>query len=202
MKIIAIEGLDKSGKHTESVLLVKQLREWGYTAVQSEFHRYDTPTGKLIMQWLTKEWDVDQPTIELIMAADKQAQQRWFDELEAQGVDYLVLDRYTASQQIYSHANGISPMFTSMLQRYMRKPDIEILLDVPAEVSMKRKGKHNNGTNDRYESDLQLLKRVREGFKQRKNIVVVDAQQEPLEVHKNIMNALIKEGVKPNGIVR
>lgn len=202
MKIIAIEGLDKSGKHTESELLVQELRDWGYTAIKSEFHRYDTPTGSLIMKWLTKEWDVDQPTIELIMAADKQAQQKWFDELEEQGVDYLVLDRYTASQQVYSYANGISPMFTSMLQRYMRKPDIEILLDVSAEVSMKRKGKHNGGANDRYESDLQLLKRVRESFRQRKRIVIVDAERTPGEVHADIVQILTEQGVKPNGISR
>jgi dTMP kinase len=162
MKIIAIEGLDKSGKHTQSNMLVEYLRSKGYKVEKSEFHRYDTPTGQLIRKWLYKEWDVDQTTIELIMTADKQAQQKWFNELEEQGVDFLVLDRYTKSQFVYSLSNDIEPKWTLELQKYMRKPDMEIFIDIPAEESMKRKGKH--GENDRYESDLALLNEVRALF--------------------------------------
>lgn len=189
MKIIAIEGLDKSGKFTQTELLLTYLKACGKKVVKSEFHRYDTPTGKLIMDWLTGKWDVDQHTIELIMTADKQAQQKWFNELEAEGVDFLVLDRYTGSQQVYSEANGIQPMWTEMLQHYMRKPDVEIFIDIAAEESMSRKGKHNNGENDRYESDLELLKRVRELFLHRDNIKI-DGTQRPHEVHMDILNVL------------
>lgn len=159
MKIIAIEGLDKSGKHTQSNMLVDYLRSRGYKVEKSEFHRYDTPTGQLIQKWLYKEWDVDQTTIELIMAADKQAQQKWFKELEDQGVDFLILDRYTVSQFVYSLANDIEREWTIALQKYMRKPDLNIFIDIEAEESMRRKGKH--GENDRYESDLKLLNGVR-----------------------------------------
>jgi dTMP kinase len=189
MKIIAIEGLDKSGKYSQTELLLKYLQEQGHKVVKSEFHRYDTPTGELIMKWLTGQWDVDQHTIELIMTADKQAQQKWFDELEEQGVDFLVLDRYTGSQQVYSLANGISPMWTAMLQKHMRQPDMEIFIDIPADVSMGRKGKHNNGENDRYESDLELLKRVRGLFTQRNNIKI-DGEQSVEKVHQDIIDAL------------
>lgn len=165
MKIIAIEGLDKSGKYTASTLLAERLLLDGYRVVQSEFHRYDTPTGELIAKWLCGEWDVDQLTIELVMAADKQAQQQWFQELEESGnVDVLILDRYTASQMVYSQANGVDLEWASRLQDHMRQPDHEILIDIPAEVSMARKGKHNNGENDRYESDLELLKDVRKRY--------------------------------------
>jgi dTMP kinase len=138
------------------------------------------------MKWLKKEWDVDQLTVELVMTADKQAQQKWFDELEAEGVDFLILDRYTGSQQVYSAANGVSPIWTAMLQKYMRKPDLEIFIDIPAEESMARKGKHNNGENDRYESDLQMLKRVRDTFMKRNNIRI-RGMQTVEEVHADIL---------------
>jgi dTMP kinase len=186
MKIIALEGLDKSGKFSQSNLLFEYLKGKGYNVVKSEFHRYDTPTGELIMKWLKKEWDVDQLTVELVMTADKQAQQKWFDELEAEGVDFLILDRYTGSQQVYSAANGVSPIWTAMLQKYMRKPDLEIFIDIPAEESMARKGKHNNGENDRYESDLQMLKRVRDTFMKRNNIRI-RGMQTVEEVHADIL---------------
>ena len=189
MRIIAIEGLDKSGKATQSKLLTDYLKSLGLKVVQSEFHRYDTPTGELIRQWLCKEWDVDQHTIELIMTADKQAQQKWFYELKNQGVDFLILDRYMASQQVYSEANGISPEWTAELQSYMWIPDIEIFIDIPAEESMSRKGKHNNGENDRYESDLSMLQNVRALYSSRDNIQI-DGMQTPRDVHEDIKSSL------------
>jgi dTMP kinase len=132
---------------------------------------------------------VDQTTIELIMTADKQAQQKWFEELEAEGVDVLILDRYIGSQQVYSYANGVSPMWTAVLQQYMRQPDMELFIDVTAEESMARKGKHNNGENDRYERDFELLSKVRELFLQRGNVKINGMQ--PIEnVHADIVEAL------------
>lgn len=193
MKIIAIEGLDKSGKYSQTRLLTEYLSILGYNTVKSEFHRYDTPTGELIMKWLTKQWDVDQHTIELIMAADKQAQQLWFDKLEADGVDFLILDRYVGSQQVYATANYVDPDWTLELQRYMWEPDVEIFIDIPAEVSMARKGKHNNGENDRYESDLEMLKCVRQLFQKRENIKV-DGLKTIVEIHIDIAEALREQG--------
>jgi dTMP kinase len=187
MKIIVIEGLDKSGKHTQSNMLVDYLRSRGYKVEKSEFHRYDTPTGQLIKKWLYKEWDVDQTTIELVMAADKQAQQKWFKELEDQGVDFLILDRYTKSQFVYSLANDMPNDWVHQLQRFMRKPNIEIFIDIPAEESMKRKGKH--GENDRYESDLKLLNEVRALFFWYSD-VTIDGIGHPEEIHKDIIKAV------------
>jgi dTMP kinase len=172
MVIIAIEGLDKSGKHTQSNSLSAYLTALGYNVVQSEFHRYDTPTGQLIQRWLYTQkgvstadlepYDVDENTIQFIMAADKQAQQAWFAQLERDGVNFLILDRYTASQICYATASGRDGEMVHVLQKYMRKPDMEILIDITPSESMRRKGKH--GENDRYESDINFLSKVRETY--------------------------------------
>lgn len=191
MKIIAIEGLDKSGKKSQSDLLLKYLDDLGCKVMKSEFHRYDTPTGELVMKWLRNEWDVSQETIELIMTADKQAQQEWFLELEKDGYDYLILDRYTTSQLVYSYCNGVNPMWSASLQANMRQPDIEILIDIPAEVSMSRKGKH--GDNDRYESDVHLLDSVRQRYLnvfKRPNKFIVSGLNEIGVVHSEIVTKL------------
>lgn len=164
MKIIAIEGCDKSGKHSATKMLVERLEAEGYKVVMSEHHRYDTPTGQLVMQWLQDKYQVSQETIELIMTADKQAQQEYYNRLETEGYDFLILDRYTLSQVVYAISNNINIDWVMELQRYMRKPDIDIVIDISAETSMSRKGKHNNGVNDKYESDLELLKVVRENY--------------------------------------
>lgn len=196
MKIIEFEALDKAGKHTQTLLLKKFLEAKGYKVVNSEFHRYDTPTGKLIQQWLYKQYDVDTETIKLIMTADKQAQQKWFKELEEQEkVDFLILDRYYASNICYSQSEGLDIDWITTLQKHLRKPDISILLDISPEESMHRKGQH--GANDRYESNRKLLTGVRQAYldyfeaQPEKSIILKDIDKLSVEqVHEKITEEL------------
>lgn len=162
MRIIEIEGLDKSGKFTQTKLLAEYLRSLGYKVVQSEFHRYDTPTGKLIRDYLYKTYEANDKTIELIMTADKVAQQDWFEQLKTEGVDFLILDRYVGSQTSYALAKGLPIDFVQTLASLVVQPNLSIMLDISPELSMSRKGKH--GENDRYESDRVFLTRVREQY--------------------------------------
>lgn len=187
MFIVAIEGLDKSGKATQTRMLADALTAEGLNVVHSEFHRYDTPTGELIAKWLRKEYEASQETIELLMAADKQAQQDNFRKLEEAGVEVLILDRYTLSQLVYATANEVSLSWSYELQRQMRQPDLNIVIDIPAKVSMARKGKHNGGVNDRYESDLELLKKVRMLYKiMDSNTTIIDGMKSIDELYEQI----------------
>lgn len=141
------------------------------------------------MDFLTGKWEVSQPTIELIMAADKQAQQDWIAELEDAGTDYLILDRYTGSQTVYAAAQGISPIWTERILQYVREPDFELIIDIPPKESMSRKGKHNDGQNDRYESDFSLLQAVRAGYL-RRDSVFINGLQTKEAVHQDVCDAL------------
>lgn len=149
---------DKSGKHSQSELLAKELRERGFDVVKSEFHRYDTPTGKLIRSFLHGEYASNQLAIECLMAADKYAQLDWFNKL-AKEIDVLILDRYVLSQIVYGVANGTDVDFILGLLKQLPEPCFHFYLDVTPEESMKRKGKH--GDNDKYEGDFKLLTKVR-----------------------------------------
>ena len=145
------------------------------------------------MRWLKKEWEVSQRAIELIMSADKQAQQEWFQELEKSGVNFLILDRYLTSQQVYATCNGIESWWTSSLQTFMRQPDIEIFIDILPEESIKRKGKY--GENDRYESDLQLLTNVRKQYfhfyeDKPYKVFIIDGMQSVEKVHEDIIRVI------------
>jgi thymidylate kinase len=46
------------------------------------------------------------------------------------------------------------------MQRYLPQPDLTVLLDIPPEVSARRK----TANRDRYERDLALLGRVRDSY--------------------------------------
>ena len=47
-KYIVIEGIDCSGKETQSKLLEERLKKEGYDVVRFSFPVYDSPTGKII----------------------------------------------------------------------------------------------------------------------------------------------------------
>lgn len=201
MKIIAFEGMDKSGKHTASVQLAEHLIELGYNVVQSEFHRYDTPTGKLIQDYLYGKYKVSNETIQLIMSADKQAQQDWIQELEDSGVDFLILDRYYLSQKVYSNYFIDKSNYTSDktllykgiysdIIKCFRKADITIYLDNTAETSMSRKGQH--GENDLYEQNKELLEYVRSGYlkevQKENQYLIISSEQSIEEVEKEMIS--------------
>lgn len=191
MIIIGLEGLDKSGKRSQSELLYKALYERGYNVQKSEFHRYDTPTGQLIRRFLDGEYQPGQYAIECIMAADKYAQASWFEEL-AEETDVLILDRYLTSQLVYSYANGVDIDFTINILRYMSEPDFQFYLDIEPDESMRRKGEH--GDNDKYESNKELLEKVQDLYQRYMEVeeecgkgLVVDGNLPVEEIHEFIL---------------
>lgn len=204
MIIVTFEGLDKSGKRTQSELLCQSLHERGYDVKHSEFHRYDTPTGKLIRSFLDGEYNPPQLAMECIMAADKYAQLDWFKELEAQGCDVLILDRYIGSQIVYGLANGTDIDFLCNILDKLPEADFEFFLDVSVEESMQRKGQH--GDNDKYESNKAMLEDARDRYftymhlrESLDQAMTVDGMRDVQEIHQEILErilSLLEEEVK------
>lgn len=189
MKIIALEGLDKSGKHSASNTIIDFLEKQGFSVRKAEFHNYDSPTGKLIMDYLKGDYHADDLTIELLMAADKQAMQDTFTRYEEEGIDFLILDRYLVSQYAYAKAKGVNELHLQSICNSIRRPTHNILLDVTAEESMSRKGKHNDGENDLYESNHSLLKSVRYAYQSMiPKEFTVDAMQPIENVHTDLID--------------
>lgn len=163
MKIIEIEGLDKSGKHT----LVKDLEKWlsdnNKKVKVVDFHDYSTPTGKEIRRILDGKVDYPTTVVESLMLVNKLEKESQYKQWESEGVDYVLLDRYIGSQICYVKPNT-DRLWLLNLVRCLRKPDYSILIDIPSEVSMSRKGKW--GENDIYESSKTLLDSTRKNYLQ------------------------------------
>jgi dTMP kinase len=192
LKIISVEGLDKSGKKTQSALLAEFLRAKRFRVAESEIPNYSTLTGELIRKWLAKEYNVDQTTIEFIFTANRQEMQAQFKQLEEYEYDYVIIDRYTGSQRAYAVATGSEPEWVDVLQKHMRQPDIEIYIDITPEESLHRKGKHNSGVNDRYEEDINLLHRVRNIYLSNNMTprIVINGMQSVEDIYKDIIMTL------------
>jgi dTMP kinase len=92
----------------------------------------------------------------------------WKDEIARQrdAGTILICDRYLASSVAYGEAHGLDGAWLAEIQKYLPQPDLTILLDIPPDVSARRK----TSDRDKYEQDLPLLARVRESYlRQAKN---------------------------------
>ena len=157
--LIAIEGLDQSGKATQAQLLRDGLRESGTRARLVSFPDYGTSIGEELARALQGEREYGPEVMQLLYIANryerKDDQERWL----AGGL-VVVCDRYVASSVAYGDAQGLDVDWLATTQRFLPTPDLTILLDIPPQVAAERKATGR----DRYERDLELLGRVRDSY--------------------------------------
>jgi dTMP kinase len=72
----------------------------------------------------------------------------------------VLCDRYVASSVAYGEAQGVDAEWLVAIQRRLPQPDVTVLLDIPPEVSARRK----RSGRDAFERDLELLARVRQSY--------------------------------------
>ena len=157
--LIAIEGLDQSGKATQAQLLRDQLRQGGTRARLVSFPDYGTSIGEEIARALQGEREYGPEVMQLLYIANRYERkadlERWLD-----GGLAVVCDRYVASSVAYGEAQGLDVDWLTQTQRFLPVSDLTILLDIAPELAVERKAKGR----DRYERDLSLLGRVRDSY--------------------------------------
>ena len=147
-KIIVIEGIEGSGKETQSKLLVDTLNKMGIKSIEFSFPMYDTPTGRIFKDCLlnnnnyfsTKIDTLDPELVCLYTAADRKYNIKKINDYLMNGY-IVVINRYTSSNM----ANQGSKYEDSEDRFYMYqwidkleywllklpKPDYTILLNMP-----------------------------------------------------------------------
>jgi dTMP kinase len=158
--LIAIEGLDQSGKQTQAELLRDRLKQDGHKSRLESFPDYATSIGEEIARALAGEREYGPDVMQLLYVANRYERkpdiQRWLD-----GGLVLVCDRYVASSVAYGEALGLDPVWLTEMQRLLPPAAMTILLDIAPETAVKRKAVDR----DRYERDLALQARVRESYR-------------------------------------
>lgn len=157
--LIAFEGLDQSGKQTQAELLRDRLSAEGRTVRLLSFPDYETVIGSEIGRALRGERHYTPDVMQLLYVANRY---EWKEEIAGardRGA-IVVCDRYLASSVAYGEAQGLDPEWLVAIQRYLPQPDLTILLDIPPDVSARRK----RDGRDRYEQDHALLARVRDSY--------------------------------------
>lgn len=177
--LIAIEGIDGSGKGTQAARLVETLRAEGRTAALLGFPRYDkTFFGARVGEFLNGMYGslaaVDPFLVSLLFAGDRLESKPLLEESLA-AHEFVVLDRYVPSNVAHQAAKRTGAE-RETLRRWIEHveydlfglphPDRVILLDLPAETArtlVAKKAARNYTTQaaDLQEADIAYQESVR-----------------------------------------
>lgn len=157
--LVAIEGLDQSGKETQAQLLRDHIKADGRKSRVVSFPDYGTSIGEEIARALQGERNYGPEAMQLLYVANRFERKADIDRWHAAGL-VVLFDRYVASSIAYGEAQGLDPAWLTALQVYLPQPDLTLLLDITPETAVTRKATGR----DRYEQDLAMLQRVRESY--------------------------------------
>lgn len=152
------EGLDRSGKSTQSKLLHKHLENAGKVKWMC-FPNRETASGQVIDQYLRKQIDLSDEAIHLLFSVNRwETVSKMVEELN-QGTS-IVCDRYAFSGVAYTAAKGLDFTWCQAPDRGLPIPDGVFFLHVDESVGASRQ----NFGDERYEN-TDLQSRVRQQFK-------------------------------------
>ena len=165
---IAFEGIDGSGKSTQVKLLATYLRSMGHK-VHVTFEPTDRPIGKMIREIFNHKMEADDRTIAGLFVADRLDHILNKDDglLKMLTDGYFVItDRYYLSSYAYhgTHMPIDWVIGSNSLAADLLRPDINIYIDMPVEISMQRLTK-NRKTTELYET-ADNLKKVSEKYRE------------------------------------
>lgn len=96
-KIIVVEGIDGSGKGTQSKNIVKYLKEKGINVIFQDFPTYKTPAGKLLGKYLNGELKNKFNKTTFMSSLYALDRLTWLEETNIESGDWIVFDRFTYS---------------------------------------------------------------------------------------------------------
>ena len=211
-KIIVVEGIEGSGKETQSKLLVESLNKMGIKAIEFSFPMYETPTGRIFKDCLLNKngyfkegYDaLDPELVCLYTAADRKYNiskiKKYLDE------DYIVvINRYTSSNMAnqgskYSDSEDRFYMYQwiDKLEYWLLKlpkPDYTILLNMPY--------KYNNQLSFNLTKEASKEEKVLQAYIELAGLYnwdvidcIVDSKEKSIDdIHKEIIELLKNKGI-------
>ncbi|PIN78093.1 hypothetical protein COV15_00330 [Candidatus Woesearchaeota archaeon CG10_big_fil_rev_8_21_14_0_10_34_12] len=171
MALIAIEGTDGSGKETQVSGLVARAMDERILAASMSFPRYDTPTGRIIRDYLDGKFGnptaLPPKVCAAFYAVDRLVAAREIRALFKNKFN-VFLNRYAGSN--FAHQAAKLPEeqrkeFIEWNENYefvhlgIPKPDLTICLHVPKDETLKAIGKQGR-EKDGHESDEEYQQRV------------------------------------------
>ena len=170
---MVIEGIDASGKQSQSKRLVEKFDSIGRNAVVMSFPRYETTVGRLIKKLLTgsvqmvapssgdeRVFDDEALALQSLMLADKMDAAL---DIEAHifAGRVVICDRWTPSAICFGEADGLDAHWLQRVQEVLPHPALHAFIDVPEDEALRRRP----AMRDRYEKDREKQKVIRQNYK-------------------------------------
>jgi dTMP kinase len=183
-RLIAIEGIDQSGKRTQAVLLAKEIARKGYRASVWHFPDYTTPLGRQLRAYLAGRNRLDYHAVHLLYAANKwERAHELTREIERGRV--VIVNRYSPSNLAYGIAHGLPLDWLGSLENGLPRPDVVFILNIAPRTSFKRKRKQR----DVHEGDREYLAKVSNAYLRlagRYGWKVIDGESDARTVHSEL----------------
>ena len=186
--LIAFEGLDQSGKETQSKQLRDRLRSAGHKARVVSFPDYGTSIGEEIARALQGERDYGPDVMQLLYVANRYERKPDIDRWQRAYIT-LLCDRYVASSIAYGEAQGLDVAWLVSIQQFLPRPDLTVFLDIAPETALERKAIGR----DRYEQDHALQVAVRKSYLRQAadaSWLRVDGERSPDDVAADVAGLL------------
>lgn len=162
-RLIVMEGLDGSGKATQTGLLCKVLSEQGVKLRRVSFPDYNEPSSALAKMYLDGAFGPNPNTVNAYAASsfyavDRYASYQRFWKEDYQSGALIVADRYTTSNIVFQLSKLPREQWDSFidwLQEYeygkleLPQPDLTIYLSMPLKVSQKLLTDRYHGDEDK-----------------------------------------------------
>lgn len=171
-RLIAVEGADASGKHTQARLLFERLKKEGFECAMVSFPRYETFWGKVVKKYLKGGFgslkEVKPEFASLLFSLDRFDAMPWIEQELGKG-KIVVCDRYIASNVAHQAAKfggkerEVFIRWIGIVEGGLPRPSLTFFLDLPVSVSASlMNGRARE--RDIHELDLDYLKAVRDVY--------------------------------------
>ena len=184
-KLFVIEGLDGSGKETQTRLLEKRLEEKGYNVMRASYPNYASESSALVKMYLNGDFgddpsDVDPRVASVFYAVDRYATFKKEQEEFYEGGGIIIADRYVTSNMVHqackiedieerkAYISWLLDFEYSIMK--IPSPDRVFFLDISPDVSRKliedRKNKFtDDAEKDIHEKNMDYLKSAYENVR-------------------------------------
>ncbi|XP_017010323.2 thymidylate kinase [Drosophila takahashii] len=130
--LIIFEGCDRSGKTTQSRLLLELLKSKDIPVLPMNFPERSSSIGQVINSYLTNSKDLPDEVIHLMFSANRWEHMNQVRQRLLEGKT-LIVDRYSYSGVAYSAAKGLDFDWCYAPERGLIKPDAVFYLKASAD---------------------------------------------------------------------
>ncbi|MBI5913290.1 dTMP kinase [Candidatus Azambacteria bacterium] len=206
---IALEGIDGSGKSTQTNFIVQWLETHGVATNNILVTReptHDGAFGVKIRKVLSGEEAMSVSPLEFqelyVRDRKEHLENVIFPHLRDEDA-IVICDRYFLSTLAYGRAGGVAhedlmALHEKILGASWKMPDITFFIDVSAETAMARLGQRNKGrTPEYFETKKEFLRNAADAYRELaqtfSNVFVIDGEKPAEEVSQAIRSILISQ---------